>query len=302
MNHDNEASPASSDSKSVVLKNAGLIPRTPPNCARCRNHGLKITLKGHKRYCKYRYCICGKCTLTKDRQRVMALQTALRRAQDQDTTRVRRPDEVEPRPMSLDGERLISVPQPARSLENSCDSNSADSPFSNHGSTAPHNGIVTIPPSRKLPPSHNIHSPSATQLSEPRSCESSENVEVLLEYSAKLLEQFWYSWEILPLMYVILKDAKADLDEARRRIEEANNEIRAIAVRKARKMITDTGDGYYNEWYTATAGSGAPTYFGQPPHIGSFMHPPVHLGIPHLLNAHVLATRVPSSPPGGPTT
>ncbi|XP_062382801.1 uncharacterized protein LOC134070447 [Sardina pilchardus] len=67
----------------VSMANASSAQKVPrnPKCARCRNHGFVVPLKGHSGKCQFFSCKCWKCSLITERTKIMATQRRLKKSQ-----------------------------------------------------------------------------------------------------------------------------------------------------------------------------------------------------------------------------
>lgn len=63
-------------------------------CGRCMNHGILNPLKGHKKYCPKRNCLCNACFILLVRQKATAHITAASRQKKLEMERKKLPGEV----------------------------------------------------------------------------------------------------------------------------------------------------------------------------------------------------------------
>ncbi|XP_049524799.1 doublesex- and mab-3-related transcription factor C2-like [Dermacentor silvarum] len=55
-------------------------------CSRCRNHGMRVVLKGHKRQCPHRYCTCDRCDLVTMRRQILAEEASIQKKQEAESS------------------------------------------------------------------------------------------------------------------------------------------------------------------------------------------------------------------------
>ncbi|XP_040214555.1 doublesex- and mab-3-related transcription factor B1 [Rana temporaria] len=76
------------------------LPTRILRCARCRNHGVLVPVRGHSKHCGWKLCSCDKCALLTDKHRAMASYRRSRKSPiNQDNT----PEEAAPADPSRPG-------------------------------------------------------------------------------------------------------------------------------------------------------------------------------------------------------
>jgi len=165
--------------------------RKESNCVRCRNHGLKIVLRGHKQYCPYAVCTCDKCRFTAEQQRQMRLQNAIRRSEtnDRNGTPGRRQ-----RNSTTSAPAMVSPQQQQQQTIH-------------HIQAPQQHQIIVTTVANSLPDQRNGGSPH-------------EEKKMLFDCSSELLKKFRYPWEMMPIFYALAKYANGNIEEILQRIDE----------------------------------------------------------------------------------
>ncbi|XP_054282811.1 uncharacterized protein LOC129000000 isoform X3 [Macrosteles quadrilineatus] len=180
---------------------SGRVSRTKPNCARCRNHGIQVPIKDHKLFCKWKKCICDKCSRTAERQQIMAKQTRIRRAEEVVSNLAKK---------GLPVPERVLTPPPESPL------NVDDSLDSNYSACA-------SPATGSAPPSPPRQQPRLTP--PPRPFHDATD---LWKSIVKLIETCHLPLNISPLLYIIFTEITPNPDEVIKRIKAATEMLHSI--------------------------------------------------------------------------
>ncbi|XP_064194550.1 doublesex- and mab-3-related transcription factor 1-like isoform X2 [Anguilla rostrata] len=131
-----------------------------PKCARCRNHGFVVQLKGHAGKCPFSPCDCWKCSLITERTKIMAIQRRMGKNQKDESLSSVSSSLKETQPQAGCSAEIIDViNDPANASVN--DSGPP------HDSTAGHRpsaiqrteSVIKMPPARRIEADATPHFP-----------------------------------------------------------------------------------------------------------------------------------------------